>query len=249
MNSNWIRIPVILMAVAFMLSVASVSCWAEGFAEAGAQAVQGQQIDMSNSFNTRTVDPIRSIQISQAPPVEMRGGPAYFGGPPIDMGAQFIPTNHLAAILNAASERAVNIDEDTLDDIEISMQVLKKYEADATDDIVFEVVSTTTNFSLHDPLAVISVNAEGKLVNSCSLAVELARRAKAIGGKKIIFLREGVKKRLTSSGWGVGFSNNISVVNASPTGIGGLAASGTGYSAGEAEYISLPYLTAVICAN
>ena len=199
------------------------------------QAVQGQSQDLT----IKSADPIRNIQISPNVPVTMRGGPSYFGAPPIDTGPMFIPLRQLIPILNAAE-----ITEDMEDDdVEVEVEVFKSLEYSA-DRVRFSIASS---MDISDPLAIISVRADDLTATSAKLAVKLSNLARSVGGSRVVFLKEGVTKRLHSTGWGVGINNNISVVNADPTGIGGVASGGTGYSAGDAEYLSLPYVIAVIC--
>ena len=207
---------------------------------ADSQAVQGQNQAITNSFNG--AEPIRSIQISPNVPVTMRGGPAYFSGPPMDTGPLFIPLSQLVPILNAVKLDTSITEED---EIEATMEVLQYSKASNSTKVEFQIVQNKADLACN-PLAIISIRADDNVVNSASLAHKLADMARSVGGTKIVFIKEGVTKRLHSSGWGVGISNNISVVNTSPTGIGGVAASGTGYSQGEAEYYSLPYLVAVV---
>lgn len=230
----------VAMTLWFICPVHAAEPVADVTTATNSQAIQGQSQDLT----IKGADPIRSIQISPSVPVTMRGGPSYFAGPPIDTGPLFIPLAQLVPILNAVDVT----DQGTInneDDIEAEMEVLQAVQPAACDDVTFQLAKTEADYT-DAPLAVISIRADDYTANSASLARKLARMAKSVGGSRIVFLKEGVTKRLHSSGWGIGINNNISVVNASPTGIGGVASGGTGYSSGDAEYYSLPYLIAVV---
>jgi hypothetical protein len=206
----------------------------------GAIADQGQNQSISNSFNSS--DPIRQMPYPTAPPVNMRGGPSYFAGPSVDMGRQFIPASQLVSILNAVDTTHEFIGDDEDDEISVSVTVLAHKKVNACKAVKFEIINENTSYKLHSPVAVGVVSTNEEQVTSATLAAKLCQIAKDLGASKVIILREGIVAQLQSSGWGIGLSNSINVVNASPTGIGGFAASGTGYSTGTAYYIKLPYI-------
>ena len=209
-------------------------------AETFSNAEVDQAQSINNSFNSAS--PIRQMPITPAAPVTLRGGPSYFSGPGMDMGKQFIPATQLAAILNMVDTTQAFIGDDENDDIQAHVVIFQKTEADCKC-VKFEVISKDTKYNPNEPLAVGSVSTDEEEVSSATLAAKLCQIAHEVGASRVVILREGITAKLYSSGWGVGLSNSISVVNASPTGIGGFATSGTGYSSGSAYYIKLPYMS------
>ena len=244
---KFITLMLIILAI-----VAALTLWlfgkqsfAANYADAVAAQDQGQNQSIQNSFNG--ADPIRAMPIPTAPPVQMRGGPSYFSSPSMDMGRQFIPAAQLVNILNAVDTRQEFIGDDEDEKINAYVTVVGKSEKvkECKKCVKFEIINKDMTYALHSPLAVASVSTDEEEVTSASLAAKLCQIAHQVGASKVIVLREGIIAQLTSSGWGVGLSNSINVVNASPTGIGGFAASGTGYSTGKAYYIKLPYMSVV----
>ena len=221
-----------------ILLLASPVLAAETYSDAAALSQQRQAI--TNSFNG--AEPIRALPYPTAPPVTQRGGPSYFAAPSLDTGPQFIPVSQLVQILNAVDTCQEFIGDDISEDIEAYITVFRRNAVTECKGIKFEVVTKDTRYSPLAPMAVGSVTTHEEAVTSASLAAQLCKIAREIGASKVIFMKEGVVPMLDSTGWGIGMGNSINVVNASPTGIGGFASSGTGYSTGSAYYIKLPYL-------
>lgn len=241
MNKRWMYIPILVMFTAFVVSVTAVSSFAESNAGAYADQRQANSLDMSNSFNSG--DPIRQLPLSVSPPVEMRGGPAYFSGPGMDMGPQFIPASQLVAVLNAVDTAQEFIGDDEDEDIDAYVTIFNKEVEPKCKCVKFEIINKETRYELRAPLAIGSVTTGEESVTSASLAAKLCKIAHSVGASKVVIMREGIVAQLESTGWGIGLSNSVNVSNSSPTGIGGMAVSGTGYSSGQAHYIKLPYMT------
>lgn len=234
---------------------------------------QGQSTDLQNIGNSAVSfngsfngsDPIRNLPIPQAAAYDTRGGPALFGRPNYnDGGPNFMSMNELVGVLN-------NIDLDTATiadegDIEVVAQMLNALrDDDATmgtaasspgqggvdEKIKFmlnlnkaDVMKDRVNFR---PMAIVTLKAnDNNTMNSATLAVKLAIFAKKIKANKIILVNEGVVKRLSSFGVGIGFASNYASVGSDGNDVGSTGAGGTGWSWGESEFFSLPYLTAVV---
>jgi len=235
-------IPMIFVALGTAVILWCVHGQAFGATYSDAAALADQSQSINNSFNS--ADPIRAIPITPAAPVAMRGGPSYFAGPGLDTGPQFIPAQELVKVLNAVDTAQEFIGDDEDEDIQAVVTIFAKNATAECKCIRFEIVNPQNTYTLNAPLAVASLKTDEDCVTSATLAAKLCQIAHQVGASKVVITREGVIAQLMSSGWGVGLSNSISVVNASPTGIGGFATSGTGYSSGKAFYLKLPYLIA-----
>jgi hypothetical protein len=210
-------------------------------------------VTFSNAFNGSK--PIRYLPTPSSVSVETKGGPSLIGSPNYqDYGPNFFSMRDAIVLFNSADvEHAEPTD---IGDINMVTQLMVSKEM-AKEIKTNSNMNQKINFSLIDgnsgygnnfnAIAVVSLKADdGDSLNSMSLAVALANKARELGGNKIIFVREGVFKRLSSWGIGVGLASNYARVDSDSDGIGSTGTGGTGWSWGEAEYITLPYLTAVI---
>jgi hypothetical protein len=209
-------------------------------------------VSFSNAFNGS--DPIRYLPTAASVTVDTSGGPSLFGRPNYtDYGPNFMSMRDALPIFNSADlEHARPTD---VGEINMVTQLLMS--DSSANDLAVHSMDTKVNFSLLDKdkkygedfhaIAVVTLKADdGDTLNSLSLAVALANKARELGGDKIVFVREGVFKRLSSWGVGIGLASNYAQVNSDADGVGSTGTGGTGWSWGETEYISLPYLTAVI---
>jgi len=247
----------------------STSAMASANQEQGQVQGQVQSQNMANSGNSAVVidgsfnsaDPIRYLPVPTSVTVDTKGGPSMFGRPNYqDYGPNFMSMQDALPLFNAA-----NLEEAEPEDVdEINMVTQLLISESEADDIRNGEVETGADslrpkvkFSLlgkdrkygddFKAIAVVTLKADdGDTLNSLSLAVALANKARELGGTKIVFVREGVFKRLSSWGVGIGFASNYAEVSSGADGYGSTGTGGTGWSWGEAEYISLPYLTAVI---
>jgi len=216
-------------------------------------------VAFTNSFNGS--EQIRYLPVPSSVAVDMRGGPSMFGRPNYeDNGPNFLSMRDTVMLLNAVDLANAEVDDEG--DIDMAVQLLlskddiKSALAEQDENIgqdqkaiSFSILEKDRIYANGDftPLAVVSLKADdGDTINSVSLAVALARKARSVGGTKIVFVREGSIKRLSSWGVGLGLASNYAQVNSDGNGYGSTGTGGTGWSWGEAEFISLPYLTAVI---
>ena len=212
-------------------------------------------IGISNSFNGS--DPIRSLPIPQAAQYDTRGGPAYFGRPNYQStGPNFLSMSALVGVLNHMD--LSEIEANDRGDIELVGQLLN--ELDDIDELDADLDEGAPQFMLNNdpdvmntagnnfkPIAVVTLKAtDNNSMNSASLAVALAAYCKEVGGNRIVLVQEGVVKKLSSFGVGIGLATNYASVGSDGNDVGSTGAGGTGWSWGEAQYFSLPYLTAVI---
>ena len=215
-------------------------------------------VSFSNSFNGS--EPIRSLPIPQAAAYDTRGGPAYFGRPNYQStGPNFMSMNNLVSVLNHMDLNEIEANDEG--DIELVGQLLNALD----DEEILEVDGASAEenkptFSLNSdadvmstaggnfrPIAVVTLKAtDNNSMNSASLAVALASYAKEVRGNRIVLIQEGVVKKLSSFGVGIGLASNYATVGSDGNDVGSTGAGGTGWSWGEAQYFSLPYLTAVI---
>ena len=244
-------------------------------ASAGANAAQGQDqvqaqtntlsnvgnsaVLFENSFNGEA---IRGTPLPSAVEVTTRGGPAMFGRPDYENpGPNFMSMNNLVSALNAIDldKVAPNDESDiemiaqafavaTADDVAKSRKAGSRIKFMLNSDVdVTRTVAAMNGGASFQPLAVVTLKADDNdTMNSASLAIKLAKYARSIGADKIVLVQEGVVKRLSSWGIGLGLSYNYASVGSDASDHGSVGAGGTGWSMGEGEYFSLPYLTAVV---
>jgi len=203
-------------------------------------------VSFTDSFNGS--EPIRSLPLPSGVTVDTRGGPAMFSRPEADKGPNFISAVDLIALLNNAVADQMEYDEGAL---KIGVQMLNEEggsDANAEKPLHFSLIG---NHGVYiqgfKPVAILTLEAEDE-VNSAVLAAGLAHKAKDLGCSEITFIREGVVRELTSTGYGIGLSYNYATVGSGMSGHGGVGAGGTGWSHGSARYLSYPYMTAV-CGN
>lgn len=262
---------IILLAVALVLS-ASAFAIAETTAISGANQQQIQQqgvygsgnsgisgsanVTFSDSFNGS--DPIRYLPVPSHVSVNTTGGPAFLGSPNYaDNGPHFITMHSLVTVLNMIDTKEAKIKDEG--DIEIVPQMLNSLTDEEKEAIgkansyakpkfflnqKVDVTDTVPGFRI---ISAVTARADdNNTMNSATLAAKFRKHADEVGGTCIILLSEGTTKRLSSWGVGVGLSANYAQVDSKAKGAGGAGAGGTGWSWGEAEYFSLPYLTAVV---
>jgi hypothetical protein len=193
---------------------------------------------------------IRALPLAPTPPVVR--GPALFGGPDYtNAGPNFMSMEALVKVLNKVDLASANVSDE--DDLEVVAQVLEML-ASANDPCNPDPIPSSMDFRLMDsefdaafiPVAAVSIRSTGQHVNSASLAVALAKKAKELGCSKVVFMREGFTKRLTAFGWSVGLSAVTARVHSDATDSGSVGAAGIGIGGGKSEFITLPYLTALI---
>jgi hypothetical protein len=231
----------------FMVMLIAVSCNpAYADSSAGSIAEQGQGQAQSITLEGSTA--VRYLPTAPIVPVSVRPQSIYGNANYSDPGAHFFDMGNLVTILNNANIE--NATANDLSDIEIVTQLLiTEGEVSSTEFGGVVTFSLCKAEELVDarPIAAISVKADDDdTINSASLAVAIANKARELGGSRVVFMREGSSKRLTSFGWGIGFSGNYATVTSNSQGHGSVGAGGTGISGGSAEYLSLPYLTALI---
>jgi hypothetical protein len=210
---------------------------------------QAQGINFNNSFNGSA--PIRYLPIPSAVSYDTQGGPAMFGRPNYeDNGPNFVSMQDMLPLLNLAALGEAEVVDN---DIKMAVQMLIAVNEDevvepSTQRIKFSILNSNRTYDAgFTPLALVTIKADdGDDLNSLTLAVKLSRKAREIGGTKIVFIREGTFKRLSSWGVGIGFSTNYATVSSAMNGYGGVSAGGTGWSWGEAQHFSIPFITAVI---
>jgi hypothetical protein len=170
-----------------------------------------------------------------------------FSRPEQDKGPNFISAVDLIGLLNNAVVGDMEFDEGSM---KIGVQNLNEPEvsSDEGKPVHFSLVG---NHGVYregfKPIAILTIEAEDE-VNSAVLAAGLSHKAKELGCSEITFIREGVVRELTSTGYGIGLSYNYATVASGANGFGGVGAGGTGWSHGTAKYLSFPYMTAV-CGN
>jgi hypothetical protein len=202
-------------------------------------------VSFTDSFNGS--EPIRGLPLPSGVTVDTRGGPAMFSRPEADKGPNFISAVDLIALLNNAVAEDMEYDEGAL---KIGVQMLNEEDANAAEGkpLHFSLVGKGGAYGqAFKPVAILTLEAEDE-VNSAVLAAGLAHKAKELGCSEITFIREGVVRELTSTGYGIGLSYNYATVGSGTNGYGGVGAGGTGWSHGSARYLSFPYMTAV-CGN
>jgi len=206
----------------------------------------------TDSFNG--ADPIRYLPIPTNVMVGTQGGPQIFGSPDYaDRGPNFMSMKALVTAMNSIDLDEAIIEDDG--DVEMVAQLINSLDADeraatADTDIEFFLNTKAKVTDTIPGLKVISVvtlkSDDEDTINSATLAVKLAQQARAVGGNKIVLVSEGTTKRLSSWGVGIGLSYNMASVGSDASDVGMVGAGGTGWSTGESEYFSLPYVTAVI---
>ena len=249
-----------IMAIAFVAFAYPAMSATSATAQQGQLQGQGQSQSqaaysgVANSGNSAVVfenafngsQPIRSLPLPSAVNVDMRGGPAMFARPEPDKGANFISARDLVQILNAVKIGNAEYDDE---EIEANVQMLNNEAQPATDSEASVKFSLVGNGGVYPagfhPIAICTFKAEGP-VTSATIAAALAHKARTLGATKIVFIREGVHRKLESTGYGIGLSYNYATVGSGQSGFGGVGAGGTGWSHGSAEYLSMPYLTAAI---
>ena len=86
----------------------------------------------------------------------------------------------------------------------------------------------------------ITVRATSKNTVSMEVLAEAALAARDLGADVIHVTAEGVNRKLTSFGWGIGLSYTRASISDTEQG-GGVAAGGTGISGGSAAYVDMPW--------
>lgn len=221
----------------------------QGSGNSGVTNSGNSGVEFTNSFNGS--EPIRYLPIPSNVMVNTEGGPSYFGGPPKDNGAHFMSMKTLVNALNAIDTSEAKIDDES--DIEFVSQVINARHVDEigmAGDIKFHLLERTDvmeQFENFKTIAVTTMKADDNdTINSATLAVKLKKEAEKYGATKIVLVTEGTSKRISSWGVGIGFSQNYGFTNSGQDGRGGASAGGTGWSWGESEFFSLPYLTAIL---
>lgn len=201
-------------------------------------------VTFQDSFNGS--EPIRGLPLPSGVTVDTRGGPAMFSRPEADKGPNFISAVDLIALLNNAVAEDMDYDEGAL---KIGVQMLNEEAGDSEGKpLHFSLVGNGGKYrDGFKPVAILTLEADDE-VNSAVLASGLAHKARELGCTEITFIREGVVRELTSTGYGIGLSYNYATVGSGTNGYGGVGAGGTGWSHGSARYLSYPYMTAV-CGN
>jgi len=177
-----------------------------------------------------------------------------FGRPNYEStGPNFMSMANLAGALNAID--VDNVEALDKGDIELVAQILNRQTASINkfrkgERVEFMLNPETDVMRASDdfkPMAVVTLKAsDNDTMNSASLAVALAKYARSIRANKVILIQEGVVKRLSSWGLGIGLAYNAASIATAGDSVGSVGAGGTGWSHGQAEFFSLPYLTAVV---
>ena len=206
--------------------------------------VGNSSLSFSQKFDA--AQPLRGLPLPSAVNVETRGGPAMFSRPELDKGPNFISALDLIGLLNNATIGDREYEEG---DMKIGTQMLNEPEAASLEKpLHFSLVGKGGVYKNgFKPIAILTFEAEDG-INSAVLAAGLAHKARELGCSEITFIREGVVRELSSTGYGIGLSYNYATVASGANGFGGVGAGGTGWSHGTAQYFSFPYMTAV-CGN
>jgi hypothetical protein len=208
-------------------------------------------VTFKDSFNG--AQPIRYLPVPNGVMLSTEGGPQYFGGPPKDNGPHFMSMKTLVNALNFIDTADAKIDDES--DIEFISQTInsltdEEKAALSEEKVKFfllEKTDVTQQFENFTTIAITTMKADdNNTINSATLAVKMKKEAEKYGATKIVLVSEGTSKRMSSWGVGLGFSQNYGFVNSGNDGRGGASAGGTGWSWGESEFFSLPYLTAIL---
>ena len=217
--------------------------------------VGNSPVSFNNSFNSDGVEVPRDLPIPTAAGYTTTGGPAMFTRPdPEETGPNFMSMSHLVGVLNNVDLDEAEIKDE--DDVKVVVQMINAVNdpedrTRAAERIIDFKLNPAGGFmkAMTDfvPVAVITLKADdSETMNSATIAIKLAKIARSIHAPRIVLIKEGVIKRLTSSGWGIGLSFNYASVGSSMSDNGQVGAGGTGYSTGQASYLMLPYITAVV---
>ena len=198
---------------------------------------------------------IRELPVPSTINVGSEGGPAMFSQPDKEnYGPHFMSMDDLVGVLNAVDLSVADIADEG--DVEMVAQTIAKLSDEEMQTFRSRKEKTPARFILKKtrgagdkirPLAIVTLKADDNdTMNSATLAIKLAKYADSIGGTDITLIREGVSKRLKSWGVGIGLSYNMASVGSDHNDIGSAGAGGTGWSMGQGEFVSLPYMTAIV---
>jgi hypothetical protein len=201
-------------------------------------------VSFENSFNSSS--PIRYLPL--ATDITYTGmAPQMFSRPSQDKGENFISAQNIISLMGAWSVSELSDEDLDLSDIEIDITNVGMM-ADRSDVYVesvnFSIQGSDVAKSLKSSkvIAIGTVKCESEDINSVELFMALALKARDCGASNVILIGEGVKIKLESFGWGIGFSYNYAGVTSDAYGTGQVGAGGTGVSGGSASYHKLPYL-------
>lgn len=257
------KVFLLTVAALFIVSSAQAQSLAVSEVQQGQQQGQGQDqlqaqdqtansivsdsgnsaVVFDNSFNGSA--PVRYLPMPTAVNANTAGGPDVFSQPEMDKGANFTSMRALVQVLNSA--QMMNSAE-TPKGIKFKIQKLNADMPSLNENqpIDFSIISQANTYGeSFQPLAIMTLRSE-KDLTSVELAIAIAAKAREVGASRVVFVKEGVERTLSSWGLGIGLSYNYASVGSNLSDHGSAGAGGTGWSMGEGRYISKPYLTAVL---
>ena len=95
------------------------------------------------------------------------------------------------------------------------------------------------------PLAFATVAAKSGSSISADVFAKMLVRASEVGANHVMFLAEGVNRKVAAWGFGIGFNHTNADLKGGGNGSSGMSTGGTGWSYGEAGYVDKPWLQAV----
>jgi hypothetical protein len=93
-----------------------------------------------------------------------------------------------------------------------------------------------------DLVGYITVASKSKVGLSVKTMAQAALAAYEMGANIVHITAEGAERKLTTSGWGIGFNQTHATMYGGGEGSSGVSSGGTGYSTGTAGYRDLPWI-------
>lgn len=224
-------------------SGANSAALADASNNADASANASNYID-NRSFDYQEASDLKDARSFGVPgDMVFPGTPGYFGE--ACPGHAFMP---IAKIIMFTQAWDVNSAKNMLKgrDGAKDVQVRKLYDSEGvltTDKI--HVSINKPNAENIQPLAFATVAAKSGSSISADVFAKMLVRASEVGANHVMFLAEGVNRKVAAWGFGIGFNHTNADLKGGGNGSSGMSTGGTGWSYGEAGYVDKPWLQAV----